>query len=374
MEYNEPIEKCFKICITGASGCGKTALIKRAVHGIFSSYYKKTVGIDFFNKKIHIDDHIYTLQFWDISGAESNTNMIKSYYNNMSGAFIVIDALCPELFSTIITRKKDIDRIKPVPTILLINKIDFCNDYFDARKYNDICKKLGFIKWIVVSAKDNTGLDEAIYSMCELVIDSSTLKYSPGDLVVNHSTPENEITILDKITNLFKNDNKKSIFVEIDVFINNFFGQLNAFFMKKKTIDKQKVNNNKMIYALIYRDISKILTRTIVDLESTIICLKAILLRSESDFYDAEINASSDTENNDKFKAEVSDEINSDFQPVIFDMITALSCVNTTPIEKINLMYDIIFRFKRKSNETIDVNVNDTNDTNDTNNTNVIFL
>ncbi|WKY00978.1 hypothetical protein Q1695_015186 [Nippostrongylus brasiliensis] len=59
----------FKILVIGDSGTGKTSIIRRFVHDVFTANYKATIGVDFAMKRISLEDdaEVY-LQLWDISG------------------------------------------------------------------------------------------------------------------------------------------------------------------------------------------------------------------------------------------------------------------------------------------------------------------
>ena len=52
----------FKICLFGDAGVGKTTLINRYLTGVFEERYKISIGMDFYVKKIDIEDQRVSLQ------------------------------------------------------------------------------------------------------------------------------------------------------------------------------------------------------------------------------------------------------------------------------------------------------------------------
>ena len=65
-------EYYFKIIIVGDVGTGKTSIIKRYVHNIFSMNCMSTIGVDFALKSLAMEDGqmVVRLQLWDIAGQD----------------------------------------------------------------------------------------------------------------------------------------------------------------------------------------------------------------------------------------------------------------------------------------------------------------
>ncbi|MEE6475053.1 hypothetical protein FKM82_010599 [Ascaphus truei] len=159
---SERREYLFKVLVIGELGVGKTSIIKRYVHQLFSQHYRATIGVDFALKVINWDNKtLVRLQLWDIAGQERFGNMTRVYYKEAVAAFVVFDVTRGSTFEAIAKWKTDLDSKVflpnggPIPAVLLANKCDQKkeNNIQSPSHMDHFCKENGFAGWFETSAK-----------------------------------------------------------------------------------------------------------------------------------------------------------------------------------------------------------------------------
>eukprot|EP01120_Amphizonella_sp_Union-15-10_P009542 TRINITY_DN363_c0_g1_i1.p1 TRINITY_DN363_c0_g1~~TRINITY_DN363_c0_g1_i1.p1 ORF type:complete len:222 (+),score=37.29 TRINITY_DN363_c0_g1_i1:108-773(+) len=171
---NPKKEFLFKILVVGDVGTGKTSLIQRYVHSVFSDHYKSTIGVDFALKEVNWDGSTTVrVQLWDIAGQERFGSMTRVYYREAMGALIVFDVTRYNTFESVKTWKQDIDTkltipgtdIK-IPVLLVANKKDLLKSgsvktegIYDL---DEFVKNQDFKAWYETSAKKNENVDDVI--------------------------------------------------------------------------------------------------------------------------------------------------------------------------------------------------------------------
>lgn len=80
-----------KILMLGDSGVGKSSLMLRYTADTFSTDLMGTVGVNFKNKKVHINDESLLVQVWDTAGQEQFHRITSSYYKSAHGIMVVFD-------------------------------------------------------------------------------------------------------------------------------------------------------------------------------------------------------------------------------------------------------------------------------------------
>ncbi|XP_062309616.1 ras-related protein Rab-38 [Osmerus eperlanus] len=194
-------EHLFKVLVIGDLGVGKTSIIKRYVHQIFSQHYRATIGVDFALKVLQWDSEtVIRLQLWDIAGQERYGNMTRVYYREALGALVVFDVTRASTFDAVLKWKDDLDSKvtlthgRPVPAVLLANKSD--QVFTPLPKMDAFCRDNGFVGWFPTSAKENTNIEVAARCLVEHILaneETAAPKADPDLLILpghNNTTKE----------------------------------------------------------------------------------------------------------------------------------------------------------------------------------------
>jgi Rab-like protein 2 len=102
-------------------------MIKRFCTGTFTGEYKKTIGVDFLQKKVFVPNQgeTVTMDLWDTAGQESFNELHPSYYFGASAAILVFDASRKVTYQNLKGWYKEMRHHAPdIPCIIIANKID----------------------------------------------------------------------------------------------------------------------------------------------------------------------------------------------------------------------------------------------------------
>ncbi|WP_281557327.1 Rab family GTPase [Thalassomonas sp. RHCl1] len=113
-----------KICLLGASGVGKTSLVKQFVEGIFNEKYLTSIGVKVDKKIISLAEQQVQLMLWDIEGQDRYHVFQERYLRGAAAYIIVVDQ------TRTISLRQGIDihtlarQSTNCPAILAVNKND----------------------------------------------------------------------------------------------------------------------------------------------------------------------------------------------------------------------------------------------------------
>ncbi|MFX1553790.1 MAG: GTP-binding protein [Promethearchaeota archaeon] len=153
----EKFEDIFKIVVFGASGVGKTTLLKQFSDKPLHEDTAQTVGVDFFIKSVNVDGKDYKLQFWNIIDDEKFGSLQTLYYTGASAVFLVFDLSRPETFDYYQTNFEKVwNQIKldKCPVLLIGNKRDLVENLetIDRERYREFVKKEGLLGYIELTS------------------------------------------------------------------------------------------------------------------------------------------------------------------------------------------------------------------------------
>ncbi|MCP3918531.1 MAG: GTP-binding protein [bacterium] len=159
-----------KICLLGAFSVGKTSLVQRLVHSIFSERYQTTVGVRIEKKTLMLDGNDVSLVIWDLQGEDEFQKLRESYLRGSSGALLVADGTRPHTVDiAILLRDRLRDVCGNVPAELLINKADLTDEWaVDPRAVAALDGADS--EPIVTSAKTGAGVEGAFESLARRIL------------------------------------------------------------------------------------------------------------------------------------------------------------------------------------------------------------
>ena len=119
-----------KICMLGATGVGKTSLVRQFVQSVFSEKYHATIGVKVDKKVVRVDNREITMMLWDIQGEDDEFKIRPSFLRGASGYILVVDLTRAETLESAKRIQLMIeDEVGPVPFQILFNKNDLKDDF-----------------------------------------------------------------------------------------------------------------------------------------------------------------------------------------------------------------------------------------------------
>ena len=119
-----------KICMVGVFGTGKTCMVQRFVHSIFSVKYLSTVGVKIDKKEVQVGDRAVTLMLWDLEGRDATIDVNPNYIRGAHGIIYVADGTRPDTVAQALDiRKTVMAALGPIPSVMAFNKTDLVDEW-----------------------------------------------------------------------------------------------------------------------------------------------------------------------------------------------------------------------------------------------------
>jgi small GTP-binding protein len=144
-----------KICMLGGFSVGKTSLVSRFVHSIFSEKYLTTVGVKIDKKTVRVGSEDVKLMLWDIYGEDDFQKLRMSYLKGSSGYVLVADGTRKATLDMArALQQKAQDTLGDVPFVLVLNKCDLADNW---ELDEAAVRTLTDAGWFVVRTSAKTG-------------------------------------------------------------------------------------------------------------------------------------------------------------------------------------------------------------------------
>jgi len=162
----EDFEIAIKVVIVGNGAVGKSSMIQKYCKGIFTAEYKKTIGVDFLEKRICVNGEDVRLMLWDTAGQEEFDCITRAYYRGAQACVLAFSCVDRESFKQVGRWKRKVEEeCGNIPMVLVMTKMDLlykaAMDSFEVEKMS---RNLG-LPLIKTSVKENLNVSKVFYQL-----------------------------------------------------------------------------------------------------------------------------------------------------------------------------------------------------------------
>ena len=162
-----------KIIVFGDGGAGKTSLLNKYINDVFNVNVELTKGVDFFSKKLKMNERDFEFLIWDFGGQDYYRDLLPNLVAGAHGGILLFD----------LTRYDSIEKIRgwiellsiqDFPVLIVGTKNDLLDDqdtsFFDDAIY-EIMKELNFFcGYIKTSSKTGQNVKETFEFILSTIV------------------------------------------------------------------------------------------------------------------------------------------------------------------------------------------------------------
>ncbi|CAD7942617.1 unnamed protein product [Amoebophrya sp. A25] len=157
----QDVDTALKVIVVGNGQVGKTSMITRFARGVFTDTYKKTLAVDFLEKRMIVGTEEVTFLLWDTAGQEEYDAITRGYYRGAGCCIIAFSTTDRASFDAVESwHKKVRDECGNIVVVLAQNKCDLLDQAtMTAGEVEALASRLQ-LKLYRLCVKDNLNITE----------------------------------------------------------------------------------------------------------------------------------------------------------------------------------------------------------------------
>ncbi|CAM0951904.1 unnamed protein product [Alopecurus aequalis] len=163
----------FKFIVVGDTGVGKSCLLLQFTDKRFQPVHDLTIGVEFGNQMVTIDNKKIKLNIWDTAGQEAFRSLTRTYYRSAAAALLVYDITRRETFNNLAKWLEDVrkeaDGNNNVTVMLVGNKTDLAHRRVVSTEEGEQFAKEHGLAFIETSARNLHNVDQAFVETATMV-------------------------------------------------------------------------------------------------------------------------------------------------------------------------------------------------------------
>jgi len=155
-----------KVLIVGNGAVGKSSMMQRYCKGSYTNDYKKTIGVDFLEKKISIGHEDLRLMIWDTAGQDEFSSLTRSYYAGAHACVIAFSTTDRASFDAVegwISKVQS--EVEGIPMALVQNKVDLIEEALMTNEEAENLAKRVNLVFFRTSVRENFKVDEVFHHL-----------------------------------------------------------------------------------------------------------------------------------------------------------------------------------------------------------------
>jgi Ras-related protein Rab-6A len=188
--------------LLGDAAVGKTSLTHRYITGVFVDSPRLTIGVDFFSKKVRLENgKKVKLQIWDFGGEDRFRFLLPTYSKGSNAALFLYDITSPKTLDSLPAWLEVVrENAGQIPIILVGAKKDLEEHrQVTLEQGQEVAKKYALSHFIELSSKTGENVEESFKIISNLLTSESDRLSKEGGVKPIDDTPEeNEGTLPEK--------------------------------------------------------------------------------------------------------------------------------------------------------------------------------